>query len=185
MTQRTQIALLRGIFGVGAVVEQISRHCIDIVEMRQGSFSKTPRLVMIVAAGGTGREVTPGLRENAPFLLPRAKKHHCVALLPLTPSTTTVPVMCGCRVQKYSYAPGVVNVKEKLSAVSSVFDLKSFELETTVCGESSSLTQVTVLPGFTTIRFGEKAKPSISTCVSAACAGRQRKPAAAARIVAA
>ena len=52
-------------------------------------------------------------------------KHHCAALLPVVPSTTTVPVMYGCSEQKYWYTPGVVNVNEKLSSVSSAFDLNS------------------------------------------------------------
>jgi len=34
-----------------------------------------------------------------------------------------VPVICGCKEQKYSYVPGVVNVKVNLSSVSSGMDL--------------------------------------------------------------
>jgi hypothetical protein len=40
-------------------------------------------------------------------------------------STTIAPIMCGCKEQKYSYVPGVVNVNENLSFVSNAFDLKS------------------------------------------------------------
>src|SRR5437870_8003725 len=65
--------------------------------------------------------------------------------------------MCGCKEQKYSYVPGVVNANENLSFVSSAFDLKSLLLEATVCGTSSSLVQVTVVPAFTVICCGAKA----------------------------
>src|SRR6266851_7934427 len=77
--------------------------------------------------------------------------------------------MCGCREQKYSYAPGVVNVNENLSPVSSAFDLNSLAFEATVCGISSSLVQVTVVPAFTVMPCGAKVKLSIFTSVSAAC----------------
>src|SRR3982075_3048325 len=100
----------------------------------------------------------------------RSIEHYCAALLPVAASTTMVPVMCGCREQKYSYAPAVVNVNENLSLVSSAFDLKSLALEATVCGISSSSIQMTVVPAFTTTRCGAKAKLSIFTSVSAACA---------------
>src|SRR6266516_4586655 len=73
------------------------------------------------------------------------------------------PIMCGCNEQKYSYVPGVVNVKENLSPVSSAFDLNSLSLEATVCGASSSLIQVTVVPAFTVMRWGMKANWSICT----------------------
>jgi len=71
--------------------------------------------------------------------------------------------MYGCTEQKYWYAPGVVKVNENLSPVSSAFDLKSFVLEATVCGTSSSLIQVTVVPAFTATRCGMKACWSIFT----------------------
>jgi hypothetical protein len=45
-----------------------------------------------------------------------------------------------------------VKVKEKLSSVSSAFDLNSWVVEVTVCGMSSSLRQVTVVPTFTVRR---------------------------------
>src|SRR6516165_1168097 len=93
--------------------------------------------------------------------------------------------MCGCREQKYSYVPGVVNVNENLSPVSSAFDLKSLLLEAMVCGTSSSLVQVTVVPAFTVMRCGVKVNWSISTSVSAACADAAGKAAAAARTAAA
>jgi hypothetical protein len=83
--------------------------------------------------------------------------------------------MCGCSEQKYSYTPGVVNVKEKLPSVSSIFDLNSF-----VCGVSSALSQATVVPAFTVMRSGEKAKLSISTLLSGAGAEITRKLIAAA-----
>src|SRR5947209_5364166 len=76
--------------------------------------------------------------------------------------------MYGCSEQKYWYTPGVVNVNEKLSSVSSAFDLNSLLDEATVCGVSSALSQVTVVPVFTVMRSGEKAKLSISTLLSGA-----------------
>src|SRR6266478_4171821 len=44
MSQRAQIALLRSVFGIGVVAEQISRQRIDVIEMGQHSIAKTPRL---------------------------------------------------------------------------------------------------------------------------------------------
>src|SRR6516225_5873225 len=89
--------------------------------------------------------------------------------------------MCGCREQKYSYVPGVVNVNENLSAVSSAFDLKTLLLEATVCGTSSSLIQVTVVPAFTVMRWGRKVNWSMSTSASVAGADRAANVAAATR----
>ena len=43
--------------------------------------------------------------------------------LPASASTTIEPVMCGCKAQKYAKLPGVVNVNENLSSVSSALDL--------------------------------------------------------------
>jgi hypothetical protein len=77
--------------------------------------------------------------------------------------------------------PGVVNVNENLSPVSSAFDLKSLLLEAMVCGTSSSLLQITVVPAFTVMRCGVKVNWSISTSVSAARADAAGKAAAAAR----
>src|SRR4029450_4261882 len=99
------------------------------------------------------------------------QEHYCAALLPVAASTRIAPVMCGCKEQKYSYVPGVVNANENLSFVSSAFDLKSLLLEAIVCGTSSSLVQVTVVPAFTVMRCGRKANWSMSTSVSAASAG--------------
>jgi hypothetical protein len=62
-------------------------------------------------------------------------------------------------------------VNENLSPVSSAFDLKSLVLEATVCGVSSSLSQVTVVPIFTAKCCGAKEKLSIFTVASAARAG--------------
>src|SRR5215831_3283621 len=88
--------------------------------------------------------------------------------------------MCGCKEQKYSYVPGVVNVNENLPAVSSAFDLKSLLLEAMVCGTSSSLAQVTVVPAFTVMRCGVKVNWSMSTSASVAGADAAGKAAAAA-----
>jgi len=90
--------------------------------------------------------------------------------------------MCGCKEQKYSYVPGVVNVNENLSLVSSAFDLKSLLLEATVCGMSSSLIQMTVVPAFTVTRCGANANSSIFTSVFATCAEAAGNAAAVARI---
>src|SRR5260221_12306326 len=58
-------------------------------------------------------------------------RHHCGATLPVAASTTIVPVMCGCKEQKYLLVPGVVNVNENLSSLSTAFDLRLLR-ETTV-----------------------------------------------------
>ena len=72
----------------------------------------------------------PGYRQT---MSSRLIEHYCAALLlPIAASTTIAPVMCGCKEQKYSYVPGVVNVNENLSLVSSALDLKSLPLEAAV-----------------------------------------------------
>src|SRR5215470_2344966 len=91
-------------------------------------------------------------------------------LLPVAASTTIVPVMCGCKEQKYLYVPGVVNVNENLSSLSSGFDLKLLG-DTTVCGISSTLVHVTVVPDFTFTSCGPKVKLSILTATSSAQVG--------------
>src|SRR5262245_65153902 len=96
---------------------------------------------------------------------------HQRAALPVSASTTMVPVMCGCSEQKYWYTPGVVNVNAYLSSVSSALDLNVRVLDATVCGMSSSLIQVTAVPAFTVTRSGTKAKLSILTSTAAARAG--------------
>src|SRR4029077_2494158 len=92
------------------------------------------------------------------------------------------PVMCGCKEQKYSYVPGVVNVKENLSFVSSAFDLKNLVLDATVCGTSSSLIQVTVVPVFTVTCCGVKVNWSMSSSGPAACADAPGKAGATASL---
>src|SRR4029450_3404563 len=124
---------------------------------------------MMIAAAVT--HVVPGFPGYHQALPLRSIEHYGAALLPVAASTTIAPVMCGCKEQKYSYVPGVVNVNENLSFVSNAFDLKSLLLEATVCGTSSSLIQVTVVPAFTVMRCGRKANWSMSTSVSAASAG--------------
>src|SRR5262252_3309647 len=94
-----------------------------------------------------------------------------VALLPVAASTTIVPVMCGCKEQKYWYVPGVVNVNENLSSLSKAFDLKANVDDVTVCGMSSSLVQMTVVPDFTFNSCGPKVKFPIFTEISSAPAG--------------
>src|SRR5262249_36731922 len=96
---------------------------------------------------------------------------HGAGLLPVAASTTIAPVMCGCSEQKYSYVPGVLNVNENLSSVSSTFDLNSFALDITVCGISSALVHVTVVPAFTVMRCGLNVKLSTFTLSSSARAG--------------
>src|SRR6516165_3118578 len=77
--------------------------------------------------------------------------------------------------------PGSVKVKEKLSSVSSAFDLSSRAAEVTVCGMSSSLRQVTVVPAFTVRRAGAKVKLSILAVASSARAAPKKKTTAASR----
>ena len=50
------------------------------------------------------------------------------------------------------YSPGIENVNEYDSSVSITFDLKARSLAATVCGMSSWLVQVTVVPTFTVTR---------------------------------
>src|SRR5262249_38451458 len=147
IAQRAQIAFLHGIFGIGRVAEQVSCQRVDIVEMGQRGIAKTPRFVLVGIAAVSRHHVVPGFPGERQALSLRSIEHYCAAVLPV--STTIVPVMCGCKEQKYSYVPGVVNVNENLSLVSSAFDLKSLLLEATVCGMSSSLIQMTVVPAFT------------------------------------
>src|SRR5215469_9089870 len=67
--------------------------------------------------------------------------------------------------QKYEYVPAFVKVNENLSSVSSALDLNtlgSSEL-TTVCGISSRLIHVTVVPAATVKVAGKKLKLSILT----------------------
>src|SRR5437660_5264823 len=152
MAQRAQIAFLHRVLGITGVAEQVSGQRVDVVEIGQRGVAKPPRLV-IAAARPHVASGFPGYRR---ILSLRLIKHHCAALLPVAASTTMAPVMYGCTEQKYWYAPGVVKVNENLSPVSSAFDLKSFVLEATVCGTSSSLIQVTVVPAFTATRCGMK-----------------------------
>src|SRR3569833_2680765 len=68
-------------------------------------------------------------------------------------------------------SPGVVNVNENESPVSSGFDLMLLRGLATVCGMSSLLVQTTVSPAFTFTSFGLKVKLSMPTLISAAPAG--------------
>src|SRR4029077_5326670 len=77
--------------------------------------------------------------------------------------TTIFPTMRGCIEQKYSYSPGAVKVWEKVSSVSSAADLNFPSFSRTVCGVSSALVQVTVVPGAMTSVSGVKLKLSIRT----------------------
>jgi hypothetical protein len=102
MAQRAQIALLHGVFGIAAVAEQVSGQGINVIEIRQRGVAKSPRLVLLsIAAVARPRAVSgfPG-QHRAPSL--RSIEHHCPASVPATASTTTAPVMCGCKEQKYA-----------------------------------------------------------------------------------
>src|SRR6201992_4329391 len=90
--------------------------------------------------------------------------------------------ICGCSEQKYLYSPAEVKVKEKVPSVSIAFD-RNLPAETTVCGMSSWLVQVTVSPTFTFSSAGEKVKLSMVTLSSWAWAnpGCRRRAAASAR----
>src|SRR5262245_9390876 len=82
----------------------------------------------------------------------------------------TSPVMWGWIAQKYAYVPFSLKVKENESSVSSAPELNgrgSSEL-VAVCGTSSWLTQVTLVPGATLSERGLKVKLSILTLCSAA-----------------
>src|ERR1700730_10161201 len=162
------MAFLYCVVRISAVAEQISRQRVDVIEIRQRSVAKTPRLV--IAAAIARPHVAAGFPGYRQSVWLRSIEHYCAVLLPVAASTTMAPVMYGCTEQKYWYAPGVVKVNENLSDVSSAFDLNSFVLEATVCGTSSSLIQATVVPAFTVTRCGMKVCWSIFTCVSAACA---------------
>ena len=91
--------------------------------------------------------------------------------LPVAVSTTIVPVMCGCKEQKYLYVPGVVNVNAYVPSVSSSLDRKLLG-DTTVCGMSSSLVHATVVPAFTLNSSGPKVKfPILTAAASSAQTG--------------
>ena len=103
--------------------------------MGQCGVAKTPRFVLVSTAAVARHHAAPGFPGYRQALSLRSIEHYCAALLlPIAASTTIAPVMCGCKEQKYSYVPGVVNVNENLSLVSSALDLKSLPLEATVCG---------------------------------------------------
>src|SRR5215470_213000 len=91
--------------------------------------------------------------------------------------TTTFPVIRGWIEQKYSNSPGAVKVCENVSSVSSAADLNFPSFSRTECGLSSSLVQVTVVPGGTTNVGGVKLKLSIFTAVAAAATGTAASPA--------
>ena len=60
MAQSAEIAFLHGIFGIGAVTQQISRQCVNVIEMGQRGVAKTPRLVIGLAAPVARPHVVPG-----------------------------------------------------------------------------------------------------------------------------
>src|SRR5215469_4502677 len=92
--------------------------------------------------------------------------------------TTTFPVIRGWIEQKYSNSPGAVKVCENVSSVSSAADLNFPSFSRTECGLSSSLVQVTVVPGATTKVGGVKLKLSIFTVAAFAAAWTTASPAA-------
>jgi hypothetical protein len=50
MPERSQIAFLRRILGIGRIAQKIARKRVDIVEIRQSGGAKTLRLATIAAA---------------------------------------------------------------------------------------------------------------------------------------
>src|SRR5213079_1329652 len=70
--------------------------------------------------------------------------------------------------QKYGYVPALLKVKENFSSVSSTLDLKTPSVLTTVCGISSRLVHVTLVPTGTVSVAGPKLKLSIFTSVVSA-----------------
>src|SRR5207302_11428859 len=98
MAQRTQIALLHGVFGIARVVEQVAGERVNVVEMRERGVAKAPCLVFLRLTAVARRRVgCPGY-----CLLWRSIEHHDPAPAPLAASTVTVPVICGCKEQKYA-----------------------------------------------------------------------------------
>src|SRR5713226_4407685 len=94
----------------------------------------------------------------------------------LTHCTMTLPVIFGWIEQKYGYAPALLKVKENFSLVSSTLDLKTPSVLTTVCGISSRLVHVTVVPTGTVSVPGPKLKLSIFTSVASGfCCAPARK----------
>ena len=85
--------------------------------------------------------------------------------------TTTLPVIRGCRLQKYSKVPGWVKVKENVSPVSSPGDRKVLAIDVTVWASSSRLVQVTVVPAFTVSAGALNPWARISTRAVSICAG--------------
>src|SRR5713226_9846407 len=83
----------------------------------------------------------------------------------LTHCTMTLPVIFGWIEQKYGYDPALLKVKENFSSVSSTLDLKTPSVLTTVCGMSSRLVHVTVVPTGIVSVSGPKLKLSIFTSV--------------------
>src|ERR1700693_3943989 len=78
----------------------------------------------------------------------------------------TFAVIFGWIEQKYSYVPGLSNLNENLSSVSSAFDLNTSVVLTTVCGISSLFTHIMVVPAATMMSCGMKLKLSILTTTS-------------------
>src|SRR5436305_7863705 len=83
----------------------------------------------------------------------------------------TLAVIFGWIEQKYGYVPALLKVKENFSSVSRTLDLKTPSVLTTVCGMSSRLVQVTVVPADTVSVSGPKLKLSILTSAFAGGTG--------------
>src|SRR4029077_2244931 len=83
--------------------------------------------------------------------------------------TTTEPVILGWMEQKYGYVPALAKVNENFSSVSNTLDLNTLSVLTIVCGISSRLVQVTVVPTGTVKVAGPKLKLSTFTSAVAGC----------------
>src|ERR1700746_2465255 len=92
--------------------------------------------------------------------------------------TTTEPVILGWMEQKYGYVPALAKVNENFSSGSSTLDLNTLSVLTTVCGISSRLVQVTVVPTATVRVAGPKLKLSTFTSALAAFGGVAELPGA-------
>src|ERR1700746_3964745 len=90
--------------------------------------------------------------------------------------TTTEPVILGWMEQKYGYVPALAKVNENFSSVSSTLDLNTLSVLTTVCGISSRLVQVTVVPTATVRVAGLRLKLSTFTSALAAFGGGAELP---------
>src|SRR5580704_9819095 len=100
MAQRSQVAVLHRVVGSRGITQQVAGKRVDRVEVRQRGVAKAPRPRWIFLCGPIRHRVSFGFTKLGRSAL--QKTRHGAALSPVAPSTTIVPVMGGCREQKYS-----------------------------------------------------------------------------------